>query len=545
VDGTAGVFSFDGSTITQEGTFVPYALLIGEDGEVYATAYDSTIKTYVSTGLWTSVIISGSSQNRGMAFDEAGNIWIASTTGGGDNFGGKVVYSYNPVTEVQGSYELKSPGIAPVGMGKDASGNMWAVCRSDALPEGFIEGFNPVTLVSAGAIEVGFRPYAYSGFIMPEEPELYSLCGFKYRTETEIGLGGWLITLEKYVEGIGWIEVETQVTDIYGAYCFEGLLEGDYRISETPKDGWTKTAPVEDYHFVTLSEDVGEPETFFDFYNKPDMVCYDETIWAYGGEEGAYTDGAADYVEENNAVDGNSSNNWGWTNRIDGEGTYIFTLYRGAGQNDLEKGTPVGTLTVMYEQGLADVTYSVVAPYELSEAHLWIGETELPMIEKKVKKLLTEVPTSAPGQLSKLGYSPEISEDGLTATIEDVEIQAPFWVAAHGVVDWCEMVASEGTTYYHWEEGYPYGASPEIFATASVTSIGMDVWWLEGDQWFHDIYNITDTLGFTPYTVGSLNEPVKMLHEMHFPGLEDTWYQRTQVGVSEVPVPNAMSILIY
>jgi hypothetical protein len=973
--GISGIFSFKESVFTQEATFKPYSLLISEDGAVYATAYDNTIKTYVSTGNWDSVVITTDSiQNRGMAFDDKGNIWIASTT---NHNSGYVVYSYDPGTGLPGpSYTLTSTGTAPVGMGKDASGNMWAVCRSDNdyMNDGYIEGFNPETLIQVGAIQVGYRPYAYSGFIMPE-PELYSLCGFKYneetgegiggweitlenlfthetwtttttafdgsycfedlppgeykvsegfdpnweqvfpggygthtvtlpddsgkilygterldtgenglfeinldtktsveifdtggsvnspnglgfdwhnnrlyymkyensqsslyfhelgsviehyagltveklvvgasfyegayyyipnaiadihkvtlasngmmiddinlhqnfngtnpavyrfgdfaidkagmlyastngdgefysfdlltgsykliskvnaigiqlsfgsdgtlyghnavtgmfytiniedgsmvelfevgtdgivkvlfsdlasgdqphyynfrnrelfdicgykfnydtdegiegweitlldsagaevtttttsalgmycfndlsagtytveettqsgwvqkipldgyyevnlpdeasdctailgvdtedlfynfvneelkeicgykyRTGTEIGLGGWLITLEKFVEGNGWTLVDTEVTDIYGAYCFEDLLEGDYRISETPKEGWTKTAPLDDFYLVTLPLGVEELETLFDFYNDPEMACYDDSIWAYGGKDGAYTDieSAADKVMANNTVDGNSSNNWGWTNRIDEQGTYVFTLYRGAGQNDLEKGTPVGTLTVVYNLGLADVTYSVVAPYELSEVHLWIGKTALPMIEKKVKKVLTDVPTSAPGQLSKLGYSPEISEDGLTATIEAVEITAPFWVAAHGVVDWCEMIASEGTTYYHWEEGYPYGASPEVFATASVTSIGMDVWWFQGGQWFHDIYNITETLGFTPYTVGSLNEPVKMLHEMHFPGLEDTWYQRTPVDVSEVPVPNAMSILIY
>lgn len=376
--------------------------------------------------------------------------------------------------------------------------------------------------------------------------KLYEISGYKYRSGTELGLGGWLIKLEKWVDE-AWVPVAMTATDINGAYSFTGLLAGDYRVSETLKPGWTQTSPIDGVHLVTLPYE-GDPLSY-DFENQPDMKCYDDTIWAYGGEDGEYTDGAAAEVVENNTVLGNTSNNWGWTNLIEEEGTYVFTLYRGAGQNDLDNGTPVGTLTVVFDGEFAKITYEVAEPYTLSEAHLWVGETMLPLVSRTVRGVTTYTPTSAPGQLANLGFSPEISPDGLTATIT-VEIDAPFWVAAHGVVDWCEMIPINETVYYHWGVGYPYGATPETYAVASVSPEGMmDVWWYSDGSliaagWYHDIYTIVETPGFAAFPVANLNEPVKLLHGIHYPGVDTTYYTRTAVDVSLVPAPNAMSILI-
>lgn len=376
--------------------------------------------------------------------------------------------------------------------------------------------------------------------------KLYEISGYKYRSGTELGLGGWLIKLEKWVDE-AWVPFAMTATDINGAYSFTGLLAGDYRISETLKPGWTQTSPVGGVHLVTLPYE-GDPLTY-DFENEPDMVCYDDTIWAYGGADGAYTDGPAAMVVANNTVEGNTSNNWGWTNQITGPGIYVFTLYRGAGQNDLDNGTPVGTLTVEFDGEFAEITYEVAEPYTLSEAHLWVGETMLPLVSRTVRGVTTYTPTAAPGQLAKLGFNPEISADGLTASIT-VEINAPFWVAAHGVVDWCEMIPINETVYYHWGVGYPYGATPETYAVASVSPEGiMDVWWYSNGSliaagWYHDIYTIVATPGFDAFLVANLNEPVKLLHGIHYPGVDTTYYQRTAIDVTVVPAPNAMSILI-
>jgi sugar lactone lactonase YvrE len=162
-----GIWAFDPTTqvFTRETTWNPYAVLIAEDGTVYATAYSNLLRIRdKDTGVWSSVTITGSSQNRGMAFDDQGRIWIASTVG---TIGGTVVYSHNITSGTPGPTYTLTSGTTPVGVGKDAAGNIWIICRSDAMAQGWLEGFDPVTLANVGAIQVGFRPYAYRGFVMP------------------------------------------------------------------------------------------------------------------------------------------------------------------------------------------------------------------------------------------------------------------------------------------------------------------------------------------------------------------------------------------
>ena len=150
---------------------------------------------------------------------------------------------------------------------------------------------------------------------------------------------------------------------------------------------------------------------------------YDETAWAYAGE---------DFAEPNNEVEGNKSEAWGWTNNFTENGVYAMVLYAAAGQNDSSKGFPVGTIYVYVEEGeCVEVIYDIIedTDYQITEAHLWVGDTELPLVGKK------EVPTSAPGQFP---YSPTIAEDGKSATWEVCGFEVPIWVAAHAVIEWKE-----------------------------------------------------------------------------------------------------------
>jgi hypothetical protein len=71
-------------------------------------------------------------------------------------------------------------------------------------------------------------------------------------------------------------------------------------------------------------------------------------------------------------------NKWGWTNGPLGNGTYSFQIYVGAGQNDISKGTLVGTLTVNYFGGSAAVTYTMYQGYVLAQTHLYVGSVPLP-----------------------------------------------------------------------------------------------------------------------------------------------------------------------
>jgi len=68
----------------------------------------------------------------------------------------------------------------------------------------------------------------------------------------------------------------------------------------------------------------------------------------------------------------------------------------------------------------------------MTVAHLWIGETPLP--------LKNGVPTSSPGQFP---YSLPIYPDGLSAESDeicdvDTDPDGGFWVSAHAVIDWYE-----------------------------------------------------------------------------------------------------------
>jgi len=160
------------------------------------------------------------------------------------------------------------------------------------------------------------------------------------------------------------------------------------------------------------------------------VICYDETAWANGEDTIA-----------NNSVADNSSNAWGWTNKF-GVGTEFpeLELWAAAGQNNTDNGFLVGTVTVDVVGDCVTVTYTITADdedYMITEAHLWVGDTLLPIVKQGKK----EVPTSAPGQFP---FSPEIAPDGKSATIEVCEADVEgldlndFWVAAHAVIEWCE-----------------------------------------------------------------------------------------------------------
>jgi streptogramin lyase len=158
-----------------------------------------------------------------------------------------------------------------------------------------------------------------------------------------------------------------------------------------------------------------------------ELCPFDDTAWAYGG----------DRATANNTISG--SNNWGWTNSFEttDEFPIEMDLIAGAGQNILDNGTVVGTVSVAYDGECVTVTYAIDPNLEpehtLLEAHLWVGDTPLPLDRRGN-------PTAAPGQL---GVSPEIAVDGLSAVAEVCGIEEDFWVAAHAVVGWMDECEEE------------------------------------------------------------------------------------------------------
>lgn len=150
-----------------------------------------------------------------------------------------------------------------------------------------------------------------------------------------------------------------------------------------------------------------------------------ETAFAYGG------DYATCFLTLDLNGDGTFDfNRWGWTNGPLAEGSYVFDIYAGAGQCDLDKGTFVGTLTIEYYAGTAEVTYLMTETdaytgmaYTMIETHLYAGSDILPTNNGAY--------TVAPGQYPTIhGDLEYVTSDSYTITGLSGEI----YVVAHATV---------------------------------------------------------------------------------------------------------------
>lgn len=118
-----------------------------------------------------------------------------------------------------------------------------------------------------------------------------------------------------------------------------------------------------------------------------------------------------------------TKNRWGWAINLDATGTTTFDIWAGAGLNDTDKGTLVGTLTLSWDGTDVTVTYDLEDDYTMSEIHVYAGDS---------------APTTiAPGQYGYIEYfDPYV--DSATAKIEDVDEGDSegdgIWVIAHAVV---------------------------------------------------------------------------------------------------------------
>ena len=118
----------------------------------------------------------------------------------------------------------------------------------------------------------------------------------------------------------------------------------------------------------------GDPE------NNDDEVTYDyETAYAYKDE-----DISEKFIDYGFA-------NWGWSNVLSDEGSYVFDVWAGAGQCDLTKGILVGTVTVDYGSGTVTVEFNLNPDITLEEYHVYAGSDMFPTGNNGE-------PTVAPGQ---------------------------------------------------------------------------------------------------------------------------------------------------
>ncbi len=94
------------------------------------------------------------------------------------------------------------------------------------------------------------------------------ICGFVYRAGTTYPLVGWEVVLEK--ETNSWEEVGRNITDSSGKYCFCGLGDGEYRVSEVVQPGWNQISPLPNEYLVTLPGGCCDPQTgpFLIFQNQ-------------------------------------------------------------------------------------------------------------------------------------------------------------------------------------------------------------------------------------------------------------------------------------
>ena len=89
--------------------------------------------------------------------------------------------------------------------------------------------------------------------------------------------------------------------------------------------------------------------------------------------------------------------NWGWTNYIEGPGTYVWPLWAAAGQCNTDNGVLAGSVSVEYDvYGFVNVTFNLFPGFTLEEEHVYAGYSMFPLRRNGR-------PTIAPGQYTNNG----------------------------------------------------------------------------------------------------------------------------------------------
>lgn len=125
----------------------------------------------------------------------------------------------------------------------------------------------------------------------------------------------------------------------------------------------------------------------------------------------AYGSGASTFTSLDAAI-----KRWGWSLNFGAPGTQTYDVYVGAGQNDLTKGTLVGTVTVTYTGTTVTASYSLLPGYVVMSEHLYAGSAALPTVQQG-RKISNTV---APGQ-----YTVNVSGGSI-------------WVIAHAVIGYVQ-----------------------------------------------------------------------------------------------------------
>jgi hypothetical protein len=113
---------------------------------------------------------------------------------------------------------------------------------------------------------------------------------------------------------------------------------------------------------------------------------------------------------------GLTDSRWGWMYTVSEPGVYETPIYAGAGQNDISKGTLVGTLVIDYDGSNLVVRYNLLSGFTMNETHLF-ASSSLPT-------------TIAPGQYGNIHDLTDASNDEYSLSISGNQI----YIVAHAVV---------------------------------------------------------------------------------------------------------------
>jgi len=145
----------------------------------------------------------------------------------------------------------------------------------------------------------------------------------------------------------------------------------------------------------------------------PEPTCSGETAYAVG--EKTFLADSDDLT---------IGTKWGWQITVPAGDTaepIVKDIYAGAAQNDLSKGTLVGTLTITRQGDQVNVAYEMFDVATMSETHLYVGTTN--------------VATTAPGKYGYLHELTDASEDEFTVTASNADI---LYIVAHAATTVCK-----------------------------------------------------------------------------------------------------------
>uniref|UniRef100_UPI003305F1CC T9SS type A sorting domain-containing protein n=1 Tax=uncultured Croceitalea sp. TaxID=1798908 RepID=UPI003305F1CC len=201
---------------------------------------------------------------------------------------------------------------------------------------------------------------------------------------------------------------------------------------------------IQCYESAVFNEQTCEWDIEGEMPEEPETKCYETAIWntdtcewdVIEDDDTSCDGGSIDQCEtafaklsNDNAIcfediQGFNSPRWGWTNQLStSTSSYSMDLYAAAGQCDISKGALIGQVTVTYADGMVDVAVTTNSGYDMTVAHLYVGQEQLPLGNNNR-------PTVAPGQYP---YQDTISGRFTTYTFEDIPVNTmgSYYVILH------------------------------------------------------------------------------------------------------------------